>query len=220
MKYLSKHGSEFYASYNFQYEKPVICPHCNMGTDAPLSNKHNFALNGYSFIAATGKCTACGKEFFFACHNTPEKKAKNVCLYPTIQFVPYQNETLASISERFIDMFNQALQCEFNENYELAAIGYRSALEILIKDFAINELGKSIEEVSGKKLHAAIGEYLNQNELVNTADVIRILGNDYTHYQRRYPQHDFELLKAYMDIFLKQIEVKYMINHPPVSRTP
>ena len=50
--------------------------------------------------------------------------------------------------------------------------------------------------------------------------VVRILGNDYTHYERKYPQHDFELLKGYMEIFLKQIEVRYMVNHPPVSRTP
>lgn len=71
-----------------------------------------------------------------------------------------------------------------------------------------------------KKLFDAISQYLNQPDLINTADVVRILGNDYTHYKRKYPQHDFELLKGYMDIFLKQIEVQYMINHPPVSRTP
>ena len=42
--------------------------------------------------------------------------------------------------------------------------------------------------------------------------------NDFTHYERKYPQHDFELLKKYMVIFLKQIEVRYMIMHPPVAR--
>ena len=120
----------------------------------------------------------------------------------------------------FIDMYNQALQSEFNKNLELAAIGYRSALEILVKDYAIKELGQNPKEVISKKLCPAIGAYLNQEDLVKTADVVRILGNDYTHYERKYPQHDFELLKGYMEIFLKQIEVQYMIKHPPVSRTP
>ena len=137
-----------------------------------------------------------------------------------MSYTPYTNEILSSISERFINMYNQALQAEFVDNIELAAIGYRSALEILVKDYAINELGKDSDEVSKKSLCNAIGEYLNQQDLVATADVIRILGNDYTHYKRKFPEHDFDLLKGYMNIFLKQIEVQYMISHPPVSRTP
>lgn len=47
-------------------------------------------------------------------------------------------------------MYNQALQSEFHKNIELAAVGYRSALEILIKDYAVNELGLNPEEVSSK----------------------------------------------------------------------
>lgn len=219
LKYLIKSGKEFHAGYNFNYQKPATCPYCGTSTDAILANKSNFSLDGKAMITSSCKCTACNKTFFFACVSDGNGNAPNVCLYPDVTFVPYQNDILKSISERFIDMYNQALQSEFVGNIDLAAIGYRSALEILVKDFAINELGKDTEEVSKKKLCAAIGEYLNQDDLVKTADVIRILGNDYTHYKRKYPDQDFKLLKAYMEIFLKQIEVQYMIKHPPVSRT-
>ena len=130
-----------------------------------------------------------------------------------------KNENLAAISERFIDMYNQALQAEYNQNFELAAIGFRSSLEILIKDYAIQELGEPAETVAKQSLCNAIATYLQQADLVNTADVVRILGNDYTHYKRKYPEHDFVLLKKYMEIFLSQIEVKYMIKHPPVARS-
>lgn len=64
----------------------------------------------------------------------------------------------------------------------------------------------------------AISSYLPNEALTNSADVVRILGNDYTHYKRKYPEHDFALLKNYMEIFIKSIEVQYMIKHPPVSR--
>lgn len=141
-----------------------------------------------------------------------------VSMYPSFQVTPYANEKLAAISQRFIDMYNQALFAEFNQNYELAAIGFRSALEILVKDYAIQELGEPAETVAKQSLCNAIEKYLNLPDLVNTADVVRILGNDYTHYQRKYPEHDFALLKKYMEIFLSQIEVRYMINHPPVTR--
>lgn len=219
LKYLTKTASSFSTTLKGEYLKPATCPFCGFGTDAPFIKNEIFSFNSHHLLAATCQCTSCRKTFFFMCEYEQSSSYKPI-LYPEISFVPYENQTLSAISERFIDMYNQALQCEFVGNIELAAIGYRSALEILIKDFAINELSQDPSDVSKKKLCAAIGEYLNQPDLVKTADVIRILGNDYTHYERKYPEHDFTLLKGYMEIFLKQIEVLYMINHPPVSRTP
>ncbi len=219
LNYLLKKASVF-GNYSHNYRKPSVCPHCGFGTDAPFAKKDVYSYNGHYLLVATCTCTSCGKHFFFVCEYDSGKENYDPIVYPNIAFTPYSNEILEKISSRFIDMYNQALQSEFHKNLELAAIGYRSALEILVKDYAIKELGQNPEEVSSKKLCPAIGTYLNQEDLVKTADVIRILGNDYTHYKRKYPQHDFELLKGYMEIFLKQIEVQYMINHPPVSRTP
>ena len=201
IKYLTKPASTFSSNFSGKYIKPATCPFCGYGTDATFAKKEIYSFNENYILAGSCKCTSCGKTFFFACEYE-DNAVHNPILYPAVSFTPYKNETLATISERFIDMYN------------------RSSLEILIKDFAITELKKSPEEVVSKKLCTAISEYLKQPELVNTADVIRILGNDYTHYKRKYPEHDFHLLKGYMDIFLKQIEVQYMINHPPVSRTP
>ena len=217
--YLIKRASAF-GNLSGNYKKPSVCPHCGFGTDAPVAKKDTYSFNGHYLLIATCTCTSCGKTFFFACEYDSGKTDYEPIIYPSTAFKPYSNDVLRKISPRFIDMYNQALQSEFHKNIELAAVGYRSAREILVKDYAINELGQNQEEVRSKKLCAAIGTYLKQEDLMKTADVVRILGNDYTHYERKYPQHDFELLKGYMDIFLKQIEVQYMVNHPPVSRTP
>lgn len=217
--YLIK-GASVFGNYSGNYKKPSICPYCGFGTDAPFSAKSPYSFNGHQLFIAICTCTACGKNFFFACEYDAKKTEYDPMIYPAVAFTPYSNEILEKISPRFINLYNQALQSEFHKNVDLAAIGYRTALETLVKDYAVNELGQNPEEVSSKKLCAAIGMYLNQEELVKTADVVRILGNDYTHYERKHPEHDFKLLKSYMEIFLKQIEVQYMINHPPVSRTP
>lgn len=219
IKYLNKSANTFYVTFTGQYKKPATCPFCGYGTDATLAQKDFYPFNEINILVATCNCTSCGKTFFFATEYSKDREYTPITI-PSMSYTPYTNEILSSISERFINMYNQALQAEFVDNIELAAIGYRSALEILVKDYAINELGKDSDEVSKKSLCNAIGEYLNQQDLVATADVIRILGNDYTHYKRKFPEHDFDLLKGYMNIFLKQIEVQYMISHPPVSRTP
>lgn len=219
MQYLDKPANSFNASYTFKYRKPATCPYCNVGTDATYESKYAVPFNGGQLLLATCKCTACGKIFFFACEKSTAPIAQNVCTYPTISVKPYENKHLAAISERFIEIYNQALEAEFAGHLELAAIGFRTALEILIKDFAINILKEPEDSVTSKKLCPAIGTYLHQEEMVKTADVVRILGNDYTHYKRKYPEHDFVLLKTYMEIFLKQIEVEYMIKYPPVGRS-
>lgn len=218
-KYLSKPATEFNNSFQGTYQKPSVCPYCGVCVDAPLLKKDTFSFNGHHLLVATSKCTSCQKTIFFACEYSKDKNYTPIS-YPSISFVPYSNEILEQISPRFIDMYNQSLLAEFNKDFELAAVGYRSSLEFLVKDYAINELGEKSDEVSSKTLCNAIGIYLHQEALVKTADVVRILGNDFTHYQRKYPEHDFKLLKKYMGIFLGQIEAQYMINHPPVSRTP
>ena len=218
MKYIIKNASTFSNAYSFKYEKPATCPFCGYGTDATFNATNSYKFNSNTLLTATCECTSCHKLFFFACEYAGSDPAKAVSVYPAETVVPYRNDNLASISERFIDMYNQALTSEHNQNYELAAIGYRFALEILVKDYAIQELNEPEETVSKKSLCDAIAKYLSQPDLVATADVVRILGNDYTHYKRKYPEHDFLLLKKYMEIFLAQIEVQYMIKHPPVSR--
>lgn len=89
---------------------------------------------------------------------------------------------------------------------------------MLIKDFAINILKEKKEEVVKIKLYGAIEKYLPDVDMSNCADVVRILGNDNTHYERDYENIDFNVLKQYLDIFIEMIEVKIKVKNPPVSR--
>jgi len=221
MNFFRKPATEFGAQFTGTYSKPATCPDCGIGTDG-VPNQLNYLTldnNTYLFIA-TCSCTFCEKIFFYACYRNRDQSdnASMVCIYPNVDST-YSNNVLQNISPRFIDMYNQALRSEANEDFELAAIGYRSSLEILIKDFAIAELREPKDDVVKQSLFNAIKKYLKRKDFVNTADVIRILGNDYTHYDKKYPEHDFVILKGYMDIFLSQIETQYKINHPPVART-
>lgn len=147
-----------------------------------------------------------------------ENKECILCALAPSPSLGYENHILSQISPRFILSYNQALRAESVGDIELSAIGYRQALECLIKDYAITELNADKNTVIKQSLFEAIEIYLKESELISVADVVRILGNDYAHYDRKYPQHDFKLLKTYMDIFIKMIEAKILIAHPPVSR--
>lgn len=148
--------------------------------------------------------------------DTGAKTATFGAFYPTFT-ATYENDVLAEFSPRFVELYNQALRSEFAGDIDLAATGYRHALECLVKDYAINRLGENHDEVCRKNLCQVIGEYFD-SDMVRAADVVRILGNDYTHYERRYPELDFEVLKKYMEILIRLVETKELINNPPVSR--
>lgn len=205
---------------NFSIPKPMLCPHCLVYVDGVQT--YSVLLAGNSehdrIGVAAYQCTHCQKRFVVI-YGIDFKvgSATFEMIYPSAN-LEFQDKRLEIFSPRFMTMYNQALQCEKNGNFELAAVGFRAALEILVKDYAIKELKIDSETVSGKILFNAIGEYLDEKPLVTSADVIRILGNDYAHYERKYPEHDFEILKEYMEIFIHLVGTKLRLAHPPVSR--
>jgi hypothetical protein len=207
------------SDYNFPLNKPTVCPICNFSEDGTIVSRATFGdLNFVFYGVVCYRCTHCFKTYIVVYSiDTANKKADFVDFFPRNN-QEYSNELLQPISPRFISAYNQALRAEERQDIELAAIGYRHALECLIKDFAIKELNLNYDEVVKKSLCDAIKLYLEEKDLVSTADVIRILGNDYTHYERKYPEFDFALLKQYMEIFIKLVETRVLIMHPPVSR--
>ena len=91
-------------------------------------------------------------------------------------------------------------------------------MEILIKDYAIKCLEMDSKKVSKMHLYDAIEEYLPNYDYKAVADVVRILGNDTTHYEQKYEEMDFSVLKQYLDIFINLIDVQLKMKNPPVKR--
>ena len=164
------------------------------------------------------ECPHCGA------YSTPQivqdATAEFLGILPAVHKKPQLPESMVKISPRFVELYTQSFDAEQNSYFELAGSGYRNAIEILIKDFAINELRISEKEVCKKTLSKAIESYLPNLNASISADVMRVLGNDYTHYERRYKEIDFEILKRYLQIFISSIDCEYLIKHPVVPINP
>lgn len=203
---------------NKRHSKVLTCPYCGIGTDATRIDVKAFSITDGLIADVTYKCTSCDKIF-----HVSYKKMKDeeifipYSVFPNFQGKEFSKE-IQNVSPRFIKLYNQAYKAEYDTNYELAGCGYRNALEVLIKDFAINILGEKKEDVVKYKLYKAIELYLKDVDMSNCADVVRILGNDNTHYERDYENIDFDVLKQYLNIFIEMIEVQIKIKNPPVSR--
>lgn len=201
-----------------KYNKVSTCPYCGIGTDAVQVSLQLFDITDGKILDITYKCTSCDKLFHVSYKKLIDEEVfESFSVFPNFNGRRF-SENITNISPRFVKLYNQAYKAEYDCNYELAGCGYRNALEILIKDYAINVLDILPEKVIKYKLYNVIELYLPDVDMGKCADVVRILGNDNTHYERDYENIDFKVLKQYLNIFIDMIDVKIKIKNPPVSR--
>lgn len=199
---------------HFKGLMPVICPFCGTTIEPTIIDTVSISCQSgkYYFTALTANC--CNKTFL-CIHDVTGTDGKFLTMYPS--FVPDAlPDSVHKISPRFVELYKQSNYAENQGFCELAGSGYRNALEVLIKDYAINILEEDESVVCGKKLYKVIEDYLPNVDLKTAGDVIRILGNDFTHYQRHY-DISLSVFKKYLDIFIKHIDLYYLLKKPVVD---
>ncbi|MEK3822116.1 hypothetical protein MKY20_23825 [Cytobacillus sp. FSL W8-0315] len=213
---LTKHNTPYFTDLNVKL--PRFCPHCSQAISAQTIEFYKLRYTSKKDLNLfLHLCPDCSR-FFMTLHlrnSDSDKTLEFVSVYPNLRKANF-HQLIEEISPRFVDVYNQAYTAEQQNNFEVAGAGYRLSLEILIKDYAINSLKKNPEEVKKKKLADAIRDYLDDQEALTSADVVRILGNDYVHYEQKYEEVGFPDLKWYLEMFIKKIESKLLFLNPPV----
>lgn len=209
------------SSNNITFDIPIKCPHCNAFIQPKISDSRRLSFssdNSLLVIVYKGNC--CNTPFY-GTYLYSSFSAKLLDIYPHLKPAVLPDK-IRELSPRFVCLYEQSYTAEQNKHIELSGSGYRNAIEVLIKDFAIKKLNAPQKEVSKMKLYDAIGTYLREVNIdTSAADVVRVLGNDYTHYQRKYDDIDFIVVKKYLEIFVQQIETKLLIMEPivPTNRS-
>lgn len=122
-------------------------------------------------------------------------------------------EYIKKFSPRCYEVYKGAFLCEEYGYLELAGAGYRNCMEILIKDYLIKEMNDNDPKLPSMKLVNAIGK-LPHSPLKKSADVVRIIGNNLSHYDNQLTPADFNTLKNYLNIVIAFIQMLYEANHP------
>lgn len=102
---------------------------------------------------------------------------------------------LDDISPMFIEIYNQALAAETYGLNHIAGMGYRKSLEFLIKDYAKILDPEASEEIEKMMLSPCIKKYIDLPKIKATATASVWLGNDETHYIRKFTDKDVNDLK-------------------------
>lgn len=91
---------------------------------------------------------------------------------------------------------------------QICGVGYRKALEFLIKDYLISkETDDQVKDnIKNKFLNNCIQENVQNDNIKNVAKRAVWLGNDETHYIRQWADKDVNNLKQLIDLTVRWIE--------------
>ncbi len=121
-------------------------------------------------------------------------------------------EKINEISPSFVIIYNQAYIAEQQGLLEICGVGYRKALEFLIKDYVILNLGVEKEKIAKTLLGNVINKHVNDLKIKSVAKRAVWLGNDETHYARKWDGKDLGDLKTLIELTLHWIEMEILTS--------
>lgn len=135
---------------------------------------------------------------------------------------------IQAVSSSFCQIYNQALVAEENDLGEICGPGYRKALEFLIKDYLVAHKFKADSTKQAEVKHAILGQvierFIDEERIKQCAKRAAWLGNDETHYLRKWTNQDVSDLKSLIVITANYIDMvleseRYMREMQPGGPT-
>lgn len=105
---------------------------------------------------------------------------------------------IEKLSPSFVEIVNQAIEADCSHLNQIAGMGYRKALEFLIKDYAIYRYPDKKENIKSAPLSQVIKNYIDDPKIKKLAETTSWIGNDETHYVRKHTDRDIEDLKRFV----------------------
>jgi hypothetical protein len=141
-------------------------------------------------------------------------------LFRTRPFEPAQitfAECIQEVSPKFCEIYDQAHKAEGFSLLQVCGVGYRKALEFLIKDYLIKKHPEDEAAIKAKPLGRCIDDDVEDPKTKAVAKRATWLGNDETHYQRLWIDKDLSDLKTLITLVLYWIEAEHLTEEALTS---
>lgn len=190
---------------------PDICPRCHRSVHP--AHVVSALLETTKGCQSIFRCTSqkC-EELFIAWYSNSGQPSGGRPLFELGKLAPLKHSAIefpasvTEISPNFVSIYNQALFAEGQGLDQLVGIGIRKALEFLIKDYASHENPESEKQIREQLLGQTISTYVSDANVKECAKRAAWLGNDETHYTRKWTDRDVNDLKVLTKLTVNWIE--------------
>lgn len=191
--------------------EPDNCPVCHKNIHPKLISSG--ITQQRNLAQCIFRCTSLEcQEFFIATYNNTHRTSGGRELFEFKYIAPITplettfSDSINEVSPTFVEIYNQALFAESSGLTQLVGIGLRKSLEFLVKDFAISQDSEKEEEIKSGFLGQCINEYIQDTNVKACAKRAAWLGNDETHYIRKWEERDINDLKLLVKLTMNWIE--------------
>lgn len=195
---------------------PDQCPICNHGISPTYlliykKNGHNFEL-----LCGCPK-NDCGSLFFAGysgdIFSYSSFYSNMNYLYPKTKVQKEFNLDIKKTSPTFVEIYNQAYQAEQDNLTLICGGAYRKSLEFLLKDYIIRLHPDEEEKVKNTySIQRCIDEYIEHDKLKAMAERATWLGNDETHYIKKWEDKDINDLKNLIEVTIYFITMNLRVE--------
>jgi hypothetical protein len=209
-------------------QQPDTCPLCQTKITPKFIYSQINPANENAEIVYQCPYLACGKLFLTYFENQKTKGQLSKFLFhflyskPSTYTSKHFSQEINNISNEFVIVYNQACEAENLGLDRIAGVGYRKALEFLIKDYCIYKSPKEADAIKKDLLMKVIKERISDEEIELIAERATWLGNDKTHYVRTWQNRDIHDLKEMIDIvqefITKKIKFKKLLESMPEKK--
>lgn len=95
---------------------------------------------------------------------------------------------------------------------EIAGLGYRKALEFLVKDYCIYRSPSDAEAIKSEFLSRCIKTRIDNEKIKTLAERAVWIGNDETHYIRKQEAHDIEDMKQFIQAMVYFVGMELLVD--------
>lgn len=194
---------------------PDECPICQHGIDARLIVWDT--NNDDSLTQVLCQCPRVSCERFFIAYYTPMGSGSGQVITHLLMYcAPSKHQDrkfddpIPQISPSFCDIWIQASEAESKQLSAICGMGFRKALEFLMKDYLCSLHETERNKIKGLPLSQCIDRYADDPRIKDCAKRAAWLGNDETHYLRKWEDKDLDDLKALIELTLHWISSEHL----------
>lgn len=195
---------------HIEIQTPSNCPMCNTVTQIePITNwliqkdDENNELFSFYF------CSKCEK-FFIGHYEVLSYETTNL-----ISFSPKESyntkdfpKLIQKLSPDFCEIYNQAYTAQQQGSTKISGIGYRKALEFLVKDYVIFLNPNESVNIKSLNLSSCISKYIENSQIKSLATAATWIGNDETHYIKKNLDYNIEDMLVFIDVMVSFINTE------------
>ena len=177
-------------NHSYAVEYPNECPICHHHSEIECLKTTEEPDN--TGVQTVFQCAYSGCRSYFVGYYGPRGSKELYGLkpqQPTTSTIP---DSIKEISPNFVSIYKEAEEAQQLGLSQIAGPGYRKAFEFLIKDYAISIKPENQVDIESMFSGNVVKEFITDPRIQAVAKRALWLGNDETHYLKKWVAHDID----------------------------